>query len=76
MRISLKLDQGFCELKYGDFGGLCWQILTGIEARNKFSDSELRHESLWAGGSEQADARIAQRIWKPQMNHHARDNNC
>lgn len=79
MQISVKMDKGFRELKYGDFGGLCWQILTGIEARTKFSDSELRHEgwfSLWAGGWEYADDRIAQRIWKRQMNYHVRDNNC
>lgn len=79
MKISVQLDKGFRELKYGDFGGLCWQILTGIEARTKFSDSELRHEglfSLCAGGKEKADERIAQRIWKRQMNYHVRDNNC
>ncbi|KAL0636947.1 hypothetical protein Q9L58_004050 [Maublancomyces gigas] len=62
MQISTKLRNGFSELKYEHFGGLCWEILTGIEARTKFSNSELRHE--------------AERIWKRQLNYHVMDNNC
>lgn len=44
MQVSEKLRNDFAELKYDHIGGVCWEILTGIEARTKFTNSELRHE--------------------------------
>lgn len=46
MQISETLRHDFVELKYEHLGGVCWEILTGIEARTKFTNSELRHEGM------------------------------
>lgn len=46
MQISETLRRDFVELKYEHLGGVCWEILTGIEARTKFTNSELRHEGM------------------------------
>lgn len=48
MQVSEKPRPDFQELKYEHLGGVCWEILTGIEARTKFSNSELRHEGMRA----------------------------
>lgn len=47
MQVSKKPRPDFTELKYKHVGGTIWEILTGIEARTKFSNSELRHEGTW-----------------------------
>lgn len=44
MQVSLKPRSDFAELTYEHLGGPIWEILTGIEARTKFSNSELKHE--------------------------------
>lgn len=44
MQVSEKPRGDFVELSYEKLGGLGWEILTGIEARTKFTNSELRHE--------------------------------
>lgn len=48
MQVSEKPRPDFQELKYEHLGGVCWEILTGIEARTKFTNSELRHEGMRA----------------------------
>lgn len=44
MQVSLKPRPDFAELQFEHLGGPIWEILTGIEARTKFSNSELKHE--------------------------------
>lgn len=48
MQVSEKPRPDFTELKYENLGGLVWEILTGVEARTKFTNSELRHEGMGA----------------------------
>lgn len=44
MQVSHKPRPDFLELKYEHLGGTVWEILTGIEARTKFTNGELRNE--------------------------------
>lgn len=48
MQVSEKPRPDFTELRYENLGGLVWEILTGVEARTKFTNSELRHEGMGA----------------------------
>lgn len=46
MQVSHKPRLDFAELRFEHLGGPVWEILTGIEARTKFTNSELRHEGM------------------------------
>lgn len=46
MQISHTPRLDFAELRFEHLGGPVWEILTGIEARTKFTNSELRHEGM------------------------------
>lgn len=63
MQVSAKPRDDFVELSYEHLGGVGWEILTGIEARTKFSNSELKHEGKSAVSS------VPQIVyWLPQRN--------
>lgn len=47
MQVSKKPRSDFAELEFEHLGGPIWEILTGIEARTKFTNSELRHEGTY-----------------------------
>ncbi|KAL0634526.1 hypothetical protein Q9L58_006545 [Maublancomyces gigas] len=47
MRVSEKLRVDFKQLQCEHLGGPLWEILTGIEARTKFSNTELKHEGMF-----------------------------
>lgn len=79
MQVSERPREGFHELKFEHVGGVCWEILTGIEARTKYSNSEIRHEgtkALFIIGIQFLSFGIAQRIWKRQQDYHLLTNNC
>lgn len=44
MQVSEKARFDFAELQCEHLGGPVWEILTGIQARTKFSNTELKHE--------------------------------
>lgn len=46
MQVSCTPRPDFAELQCEHLGGPVWQILTGIQARTKFTNSELRHEGM------------------------------
>lgn len=46
MQVSHLPRSDFSELRFEHLGGTVWEILTGIEARTKFTNSELRHQGM------------------------------
>lgn len=48
MQVSEKARFDFAELQCDHLGGPLWEILTGIEARTKFSNTELKHEGMFS----------------------------
>lgn len=51
MQVSHAPREDFAELRFEHLGGPVWEILTGIEARTKFTNSELRHEGMYVASS-------------------------
>lgn len=47
MQVSEKARFDFAEVQCDQLGGPLWEILTGIEARTKFSNTELKHEGMF-----------------------------
>lgn len=47
VRVSDKPRIDFAQLQCEHLGGPLWEILTGIEARTKFSNTELKHEGMF-----------------------------
>lgn len=47
MQVSEKPRFDFAELQCEHLGGTLWEILTGIEARTKFTNTELKHEGMF-----------------------------
>lgn len=47
MQVSDKLKPDFAELEHNHLGSTLWEILTGIQARTKFTNSELKHEGTF-----------------------------
>lgn len=48
MQVSEKPRFDFAELQCEHLGGTLWEILTGIEARTKFTNTELKHEGMFS----------------------------
>lgn len=44
LQVSLKPRPDFSEFQWEHMEGPIWKILTGIEARTKLTNSELKHE--------------------------------
>lgn len=47
MQVSERARFDFAEIQCDHLGGPLWEILTGIEARTKFSNTELKHEGMF-----------------------------
>lgn len=50
MQMSEKPRHDFEELQFKHLRGPLWEILTGIEARTKFTNTELKHEGTYLIG--------------------------
>lgn len=55
MQVSEKPRIDFAELQFEHLGGPLWEILTGIQARTKFTNTELKHEGMFVNLLVKAD---------------------